>query len=347
MAWSRTGDGPKTVIAIPGGPGNAAPTLRPVGPALPTLLADGYTCWSVTRRRGMPVGSTVADMGDDFAALIADELGGRVDLVIGTSFGGMIGFYLAARHPGAIGRMAVVGAAARTTDEGKAGDMFFARALAEGRMGDASVAMLGVLAPQIPAWVARAMAPVLTRLAVGEMHPGFASDVVVEAEAADACDARDVLPTIEIPVLVVGCDRDRYFPLDAYEETARLIRRLPAHPPRRGPHAAPGKPLRGSRRHRVRALGPSGVDIGTDDIGTDVGCHVTRSAGTVADGRVTSRADRDAEARPAGCMDPHNSFPGTAVGTASPARIRRHAASIAAASSTPRLAPKCRATLAM
>jgi pimeloyl-ACP methyl ester carboxylesterase len=222
MAYARVGNGPKTVLAIPGGPGNGAPTLRAV-PGLPKLVGEGYTCWVVTRRRGMPPGHSIADMADDYAALIAEEFGGRIDMLLGVSMGGMIGFYIAGRHPSAVGRFAAVCAAAQTTEEGKAGDLAFARALADGRMGDASVAILGVTAPHIPRPLARALAPVMAPFLVGDVHPTFGSDVVVEAEAADAYDARDVLPSITVPVLIVGGDQDRYFPLDHYEETARLI----------------------------------------------------------------------------------------------------------------------------
>jgi len=37
------------------------------------------------------------------------------------------------------------------------------------------------------------------------------------------CDARDVLPAIPVPVLLVCGDEDLYFPKEVYEETARLI----------------------------------------------------------------------------------------------------------------------------
>jgi hypothetical protein len=46
---------------------------------------------------------------------------------------------------------------------------------------------------------------------------------MVEAEAVVAFDARDVLPGIRVPVLLIGCDRDFEFPKEVYEETARLI----------------------------------------------------------------------------------------------------------------------------
>ena len=57
----------------------------------------------------------------------------------------------------------------------------------------------------------------------GETHPYFASDVMVEAEAEVAFDAREVLPDISVPVLLVCGDEDLYFPKEVYEETARLI----------------------------------------------------------------------------------------------------------------------------
>jgi pimeloyl-ACP methyl ester carboxylesterase len=61
------------------------------------------------------------------------------------------------------------------------------------------------------------------RFMFGGRHPYFASDVMVEADAEVACDARDVLPDISVPVLLVCGDEDVYFPKDVYEETARLI----------------------------------------------------------------------------------------------------------------------------
>jgi pimeloyl-ACP methyl ester carboxylesterase len=47
--------------------------------------------------------------------------------------------------------------------------------------------------------------------------------VEAEAEAEVVCDARDVLPAIPVPVLLVCGDEDLYFPKEVYEETARLI----------------------------------------------------------------------------------------------------------------------------
>ena len=67
----------------------------------------------------MPAGHSVAQMADDVALAIADEVGGRVDLVVGESYGGMIAQYLAARHPDRVVYAAVVAAAAEVSAWGK------------------------------------------------------------------------------------------------------------------------------------------------------------------------------------------------------------------------------------
>jgi pimeloyl-ACP methyl ester carboxylesterase len=163
-------------------------------------------------------------MAEDYAGVIADELGGKVDLVVGVSYGGIIGFYLAARHPDRFGRIALVGAAYDANEEGKRLDYEFARLRSEGRDGEASALMLRQMAPGLQApGIARALGEVMARLMFGPTHAYFASDVMVEAEAEMAFDAREVLPDISVPVLLVCGDEDTYIPKELYEETARLI----------------------------------------------------------------------------------------------------------------------------
>jgi len=228
MAYLRWGSGPKTLLWIPGGPGNSVPSgmflsnvlMRAARP----LVEDGYTLWVVARKQNMPKGHAMADMAEDYAGLIADELGGKIDLVVGVSYGGVIGFHLAARHPDRFGHIALVGAAYDANEEGKALDYDFARLRSEGRDGEASALMLRHMGPgrRVPG-VARVLGAVMARLMFGKTHPYFASDIMVEAEAEMAFDARDVLPDISVPVLLVCGDADMYIPKELYEETARLI----------------------------------------------------------------------------------------------------------------------------
>ena len=111
--------------------GARVPPRRPRG-SIPTGLGGwmsrrwfepfvdaGYAVHVVTRRRRMPRGHGVTDMADDVAELISNELGGRADLVVGVSFGGMIAQHLAARHGALLGHVAVIVAAAEVCDWGK------------------------------------------------------------------------------------------------------------------------------------------------------------------------------------------------------------------------------------
>jgi carbon monoxide dehydrogenase subunit G len=83
--------------------------------------------------------------------------------------------------------------------------------------------MLEDMYPGWPRGVKRVLGALMGRSMYGKTHPYFAKDVIVEAEAELTCDARDVLPAIPVPVLLVCGDRDPYFPKEIYEETARLI----------------------------------------------------------------------------------------------------------------------------
>jgi pimeloyl-ACP methyl ester carboxylesterase len=75
------------------------------------------------------------------------------------------------------------------------------------------------------------MPPGLARLlAAGMVRVYFSApvnprDVMINAEALGTFDGRSVLPQIAVPVLLVGADKDFYFPKDLLDETARLIPR--------------------------------------------------------------------------------------------------------------------------
>jgi pimeloyl-ACP methyl ester carboxylesterase len=188
-----------------------------------SFVERGYTVWWVTRKQNMPKGHSFSDMADDYGQLIVDELDGKVDLVLGMSTGGQIGFYLAGRHPDRFGHIAILSAAYEDNERAKALLLPLATLLSEGRTGEAMALMIEDAYPRLPGRVARVFGAVMGRAMYGQTHPHFANDVIVEAEAELACDARDILPAIPVPVLLVCGDRDPYFPKEICEETARLI----------------------------------------------------------------------------------------------------------------------------
>ncbi|WES65722.1 alpha/beta hydrolase [Microbacter sp. GSS18] len=225
MEYLVVGDGPKTALIIQGGPGSELPT----GPSKRLALArcapyieEGYTVWNVSRRRNMPVGHTIADMADDYAAFISDELPNGVDLVIGVSLGGMIAQHLAARHPGSVRRVALAPAAGALRPGSVEFDRRWAAARADGRFDDAGAIFLELVMPGPErAELRQGLGPLAGRMFAKSPVPK--GDLLVEAEAEAGFDARAVLPSIQAPVLIVCGDQDEFFPPEIVEETAELI----------------------------------------------------------------------------------------------------------------------------
>lgn len=229
MEYGAWGDGPKDVLWMPGGPGSSVPSPsmhRGMARLFRPLTDEGYRIWWVTRRRRMPRGHTVADMADDYAAVIREEFGGRVDVVGGVSYGGMIGQYLAARHPETFGSIALVAAAWRASAWAVAVDGRMADAIARRDRAELGRVFAAYALPDDRlALPRRLLAPALGRL-VGEDQTAdddAAHDALVEWRAEAAFDARDVLPEITVPVLLLAGDRDRCFPRDDVVATAALI----------------------------------------------------------------------------------------------------------------------------
>ena len=225
VEFAVLGTGPRSMLFLPGGPGSevaaglmAALEARQLRP----YLAAGYAPWSTTRRRNMPVGHTVADMALDQAEFIRAEMGGRADVVVGQSYGGLVALHLAADHPDVVGRVVIVGAAARVSDWGREVDGRWARLRATGQHARAGATMLEYLLPdQRWAWLRRLAGPVAGAAFRGSGTP--AGDLLVEAEAERLFDARDALSRISVPVLMVCGDSDLFFPPPVVEETAGAI----------------------------------------------------------------------------------------------------------------------------
>lgn len=225
MELLAVGDGPRTILVLPGGPGSVLPTRleTALGARSTRPYRDaGLTVWTATRRRGMPAGHTVADMADDYADLIRTELGGRVDVAVGISYGGMVAQHLAARHPDVLAHLALVGAAATVTPWGSDVDRRFAEALDAGRDGEAGAAFLEYALPGgRRRRLRRVLGPVVGLALAAARYPR--RDALVESIAERGFDARPVLPAITAPTLLVAGDEDLFFSRDAVTETARLI----------------------------------------------------------------------------------------------------------------------------
>ncbi len=228
MEYLTWGSGPKTLLFIQGGPGSVVPKggmlLRMVRRRQDPYAKAGYAVWMVTRRRHMSAGHTIADVADDYAQLIRQEFGGRVDVVVGVSYGGLIGQYLAAFHPGSFGHIALVGAGMAEVPGWVADvDSRWGAAIARGDAAGAGTVLAEYLLPgKPPRWARRLIGPLFGRLMFAgyDCPPG---DILVESQAEKTFDSRAVLPRIQVPVLLICGDRDQAIPRDVAEETAKLI----------------------------------------------------------------------------------------------------------------------------
>ncbi len=224
--YAAIGDGSRSLLFLPGGPGTAAFTgigARIGTGMLKPLAGAGFTVWRLSRRRGMPPGHTVADMADDVAHAIDEAFGGHVDAVVGLSYGGTIALLLAARHPDTVGRVALVASSATITDQGKEADRRYGEALGHGRFTEAAQALLDEILP--PDRARRRLKPLLAPI-LGRALATFGynlPDVLVETQAEMDVDARPVLHQITAPVLIIAGDQDVFFTRDIVEETTRLI----------------------------------------------------------------------------------------------------------------------------
>ncbi len=226
MDYATWGSGPRTLLFLPGGPGSSVPRglwARMTQRWFEPFVEAGYTIWYVTRMRHLPPGHTVADMADDLAAVIVDELGGRVDVVVGESYGGMVALLLAARNGHHVGRLAVVVAAAEVSEWGRQVDARLARAVARGDTAGVGATFAEYAIPgDGRRWLRSLVGPFLGRsLMSGKSYPP--SDLLVEAQAEIGYRAWDALHAITVPVVLVSGELDRFFPPDVVDETVRLI----------------------------------------------------------------------------------------------------------------------------
>jgi pimeloyl-ACP methyl ester carboxylesterase len=226
MEFMRLGSGPKTMLMIQGGPGSGSLNwlmVQGVRPIINPFLEAGYAVWTVSRRRHMPAGYTIADMADDFAGVIRDELGGRVDVVYGEEMGGLITQHLAAVHPQRLGSAVVVAAGWRMSDWGKDVDLRLGRAMAaRHRLEAGKVLVEGMLPKRAQRWLGPLLAPLAVSFLPGHKHMP-PEDYLTEAQAQEIFDCRALLPSISAPVLLISSDCDPYCPKDVVQQTADQI----------------------------------------------------------------------------------------------------------------------------
>ncbi|WIV66909.1 alpha/beta fold hydrolase [Natrialbaceae archaeon AArc-T1-2] len=218
--YVRVGDGPKTVLVIPG-IGDAMfdgeygrPGAMGVAVQFRRFLEE-YTVYVVSRPRGLPEGTSIRELAQNYAHVLERHV--EPASVLGISMGGLIGQELAYERPDLVDRLVVAVAGCRLAAESVRVLRRLRRYGVEGRWTEIRSAFLEAM---YTGW-RRQLYPRLSRT-VGRIRPPAPADPDDFLHSVDAVleyDATDRLARIEPRTLVIGGDDDPFFPERILRET--------------------------------------------------------------------------------------------------------------------------------
>lgn len=218
IGYAKFGSGSRDLVILPGislrdilGSADAVASAY-------SMFAEDYTVWLFDRRRNMPEGYTVEEMADDTAAAL--KAAGIADVYLfGTSQGGMIAQYIAARYPELVHKAVLGSTAARITDNVRAGINRWGELAANGDLNT----LCGEFADHIysPEFLEKYRDAVIEfgKLASKEEIERFR----IMAAACNGFDVYDELERISCPVLVIGAENDRVLGGAASREIAEKL----------------------------------------------------------------------------------------------------------------------------
>jgi len=221
LPFARFGAGPRPLVVFVGlSPENKADRMSAM---MYRFLGKRYTVFAVNRRPGLPQGYTLADMADDYAAMIRAKFRGPVD-VIGISTGGSIALHFAADHPELVRRLVIHSSAHSLNEHAKQVQLEYARLAGLGQWRAASAVIVDMMIPRTGV-IGRVRGPLVGvgayLMSLGA--PVDASDLEVTVAAEDQLAFRERLPQITAPTLVGGGTEDPFYSAELFRETAAGI----------------------------------------------------------------------------------------------------------------------------
>jgi pimeloyl-ACP methyl ester carboxylesterase len=222
LPYNRLGHGPRSLVVFQGllfenKPLTGLSARLMLG--MYNFLQEEYTTYVVTRKPGLPDGSSMRDMADDYAVMIREEFGGPVD-VIGTSTGGSIAQHFAADHPELVRRLVLHASAYTLGDAAKEVQMRVGHLACQRQWRQASATLLGFM--MAPSRFGRITATIGSLL-MSSTAPDDPSDLIVTVEAEDKHDFKDRLAEIRAPTLVIAGAQDPFYTETLLRETAEGI----------------------------------------------------------------------------------------------------------------------------
>lgn len=219
--YVRLGNGPKTLLVIPGlsdamfdgtyGRVDALLLRR----AFRNYLEAGYVVYVVSRPRGLGDNQSIASMARDYANVLESYVGSAS--VLGISLGGLIGQELARLRPELVDRLVVAVAGCRLAASGRP----IVRELRGRALEREWSEIRARLDETMYTGLRRRVIPTVART-VGRLRPptpAVAHDVVTSIDAVLEYDASDRLGEIEPRTLVIGAAEDPFFPEEILRET--------------------------------------------------------------------------------------------------------------------------------
>jgi pimeloyl-ACP methyl ester carboxylesterase len=226
IPYARYGEGKKSMLVFFGGPGNELPKgliFNFFKKGLEPFVED-YTLYIVSRKSALNENYTTKDMADDYAEMIKNEFEGKVDVIIGTSYGGLIAQHLATDYPELFNYIVIAMAAHQISEEGKELDQKFAELLSNGRYKSAYALISNAIYPRgFKRRIYKALFWIVGAFVRKPSSETFSKDVLIEAKAEVEHNATEILPRIKVPVLIICGDKDFYFPVEYVKEMANLI----------------------------------------------------------------------------------------------------------------------------
>lgn len=185
------------------------------------LLARNFTVYAVDRKPGINTGATMRDLASGYARAIEIEFGGAVN-IMGISTSGSIAQQFAIDFPHLVRKLVLGATAYQLGSEGKKLQLKYANLLAQEKFRDAArVFFPAVFAESsfsqwLLGWMLWLVEPVFFR-------PTNPDDLINTILAEDKFNAVEDLHKITAPTLLIGGDRDFFYPEELLKRTADLI----------------------------------------------------------------------------------------------------------------------------
>ena len=182
-------------------------------------LSGKRAVFSIDRRSGLESGVTMTVLAAEYATTIRGLFDEPVDIV-GVSTGGSIALQLAIDFPELVHRLVLVSSAYRLSDHGRQVQRDIAALLRDGYPRRAA----GLFLSNTGATSAvRAVLDAVGRLAPRIVVGRDDGDLLATLDAEDSFDVGDRVDRIDIPTLVTGGGRDRFYGASLFADTAERM----------------------------------------------------------------------------------------------------------------------------